>query len=71
MLRIVVCSGALIAVIAAVRSALNGAFDSWGYGWGLAVCALVMGATFIAAYLYDRAGTRSQQALPPKPRDFQ
>jgi hypothetical protein len=70
MLRIAICSGALIAVIAAVRLALNGAFDSWGIGWGLAVCAVVMGATFMAAYLYDRASTRSQAEQPPKPHDY-
>ena len=70
MLRIVVCSAALIAVMAGVRLILKDALDQWGLSWGaLFVCGW-LAAMCVIAWLYDRAKTRRQEVLPPEPRDF-
>ncbi|MCS3451921.1 hypothetical protein M2222_008302 [Bradyrhizobium elkanii] len=69
MLRIIICSAVLIAVIAALKWGLNGAFDNLGYWPGIAICVAVGCAGLIGAYLYDRANTRSQEVLPPGQRD--
>ena len=71
MLRIVVCSAALIALIGGIRWGINGVFDTWGFGWGTLVGIAGMASVLVIAYLIDRADTRSQEVLPPKPRDFQ
>ncbi len=70
MLRIVVCSAALIAVIAGLRWFLTDSFETFGFGWGIAICIAVGTIGIIGAYLSDRADTRSQEALPPKPHDY-
>ena len=66
MLRIVVCSAALIAMIVAVRWALGNAIDSWGLGWGTVLCATILGITFFIAHRIDRADSRSQAPRPPR-----
>ena len=71
MLRIVVCSAALIALIAGVRFGLRDTFETWGFGWGATACVAVMLVSLLTAYLIDRReGIRSQEVLPPKPRDY-
>lgn len=70
MLRIVVCSAALFAFIAGVRWVLTDSFDTFGYGWGITLCVATGVIGIIGAYLSDRAHTRSQEVLPPRPPDF-
>jgi hypothetical protein len=70
MLRIVVCSASLIALIAGVRFGLRNTFDAWGFGWGAAIGIGGMIAILVTAHLIDRADTRSQEVLPPKPHDY-
>lgn len=70
MLRIAVCSAVLLAVVASLKWGLRWPFDNLGFGWGLMACAAVSAFFIIIAYLYDRANTRSQEVLPPEPRDF-
>ncbi|MGF6431498.1 uncharacterized membrane protein YuzA (DUF378 family) [Bradyrhizobium elkanii] len=69
MLRILICSAVLLAVIAALKWGLNGAFDNLGFWPGIAICIAVGCAGIFSAYLYDRANTRSQEVLPPTQRD--
>jgi hypothetical protein len=70
MLRIVVCSGTLLLLIAGLRQGLNGTFEAWGFGWGATVCVALMLISFLTAYLIDRADTRSREEQPRAPRDF-
>ena len=70
MLRIVVCSAALLALIAGLKYGLKLSLSEWGFWPYMAIC---LGGTlivFLIAYLIDRADTRSREVLPPKPRDF-
>ena len=70
MLRIVVCSAALIAVMAGLKFLLNASLDAWGFWPYMAIC-IVGGCAFIVfAWWYDRASNRQQEVLPPERRDF-
>lgn len=71
MIRIVVCSVALIAVIAGVRWLMATSIENLGLGWGALIGAVILAPFLIFAWLYDRANTRRQEVLPPAPRDFQ
>lgn len=71
MLRIVICSAVLLAVIAALKWLLNTSIDNMGLGWGALIGAAILIPVIIGAYLYDRANTHSQEVLPPARRDSQ
>ena len=70
MVRVIVCCGAMIGFIIGARWVLRGALDSWGLGWGTLACVAFGGMFLVIAYLIDRADSRSQEVLPPKPRDY-
>jgi hypothetical protein len=70
MLRIVVCSGTLLLLIAGLRRGLNGTFEAWGFGWGATACVALMLISFLTAYLIDRADTRSREEQLRAQRDF-
>jgi hypothetical protein len=70
MLRIVVCSAALIAVMAGLKYLLNASFEAWGYWPYMAICAVGGCAFIVFAWLYDRANSHRQEVLPPERRDF-
>jgi hypothetical protein len=70
MVRVIVCSGAMIGFIIGARYVLNGAFDNWGFGWGTAVCLCAVMAMLATGYLIDRADSRSRAAQPPAPPDY-
>jgi hypothetical protein len=70
MVRVIVCSGALIALIVGVRFGLHDTFESLGFGWGATACVAVMLLSLLTAYLIDRADSRSQEVLPPTPPDY-
>jgi hypothetical protein len=70
MLRIVVCSGTLLLLIAGLRWGLNSTFEAWGFGWGAAVGIAGMIATFLIAHRIDRADIRSREGQPRARRDF-
>jgi hypothetical protein len=70
MLRIVVCSAALLALVEGVRYGLKLSLNEWGFWPYMAVC-LVGGLTvFLIAHLIDRADIRSQSKQPPAPPGF-
>jgi hypothetical protein len=71
MLRIVVCSATLFALVTFLRWQLNRMFENWGFGWGATVCVVIMLGSFLTAYLIDRADTRSREGQPRARRDFQ
>lgn len=73
MLRVVVCSVAMIAFLFALNYGLDFTYARIGYWPFIAFCIVGMGFTIIGAYLYDRrnAGTHSQVVLPPKRNDHQ
>lgn len=69
MLRIVVCSAALLAIIMGIKYGLKLSLSEWGFWPYMAICIAVGLFGIFIAYLIDRADTRSQEVLPPKPRD--
>jgi hypothetical protein len=70
MLRIIVCSATLFALVTFLRWQLNRTFENWGFGWGATVCIVIMLGSFLTAYLIDRADTRSREEQLRARRDF-
>lgn len=60
MVRLLICTALLIALVAAVRHGLNGAFDNWGFWPGMAVCAVFVSCVIAAAFWWDRVEARSR-----------
>ena len=74
MLRVIVCSAAMIGVIAAIRYGANFTFDNFGFWPGMIICGLATLLVITGSFLYDfreRANNRSQVVLPPEPSDHQ
>lgn len=70
MLRVVVCSAALAAVIWGIKSALKLSLAELGFWPYMMICVVVGLAGIFIAHRIDRADIRSQEALPPKPHDY-
>jgi TRAP-type C4-dicarboxylate transport system permease small subunit len=70
MLRIVVCSAALIAVIVAIKYGLKLSLSEWGFWPYMAICLIGSLVVFFIAHLIDRADTRSREVQPPRPPGF-
>ena len=70
MIRIIVCSSALIAFIVAVRAGLTAAFTHLGFWPGAAIGLSFIAICGIIAFSVDYfEGKRSQELLPPEPHD--
>lgn len=68
MLKVVVCSAALIGALKLIATALNGVFDNYGQAAGLAACAISLAGTLFLGWLWDRnEARRSQAEQPPEP----
>jgi hypothetical protein len=70
MLRIVVCSVALIGLIAAMKFGLRWSLVEFGLWPYLAICVAVGLFGMFIAHRIDRADTRSRAAQPPTPPGF-
>ena len=64
----IVCSVVLIAILKLMAVGLNGVFADYGQAVGLGVCALSCLALLAWGWLWDRNATRRSQAeQPPEP----
>lgn len=68
MVRYVVCSAALFAILTGVSLVLH-SLQSLGLAPYLAICAVICCLTYLAARAYD-ARNPVQEVLPPEPRDL-
>jgi len=65
LLKVVVCMGALIAILKVMAIGLNGVFADYGFAVGMAVCAVSCLALLVWGWLWDRSAARRSQAEQP------
>lgn len=71
MVRVIICCGAMIAIIVGLRWGFGSAIDTWGLGWGALLVAVFLGVILFISHQIDRRdGIRSQEVLPPTPPDY-
>jgi hypothetical protein len=71
-MRYLVCSLALLLCLAVLRHAMLYGFEAFGLTGGLIICGLVGGGSIAIGFAIDaRDRRRSQEVLPPAPRDHQ
>lgn len=70
LLKGIVCSVVLIAILKLMAVGLNGVFADYGFAVGMAVCAVSCLALLAWGWLWDRSEARHSQAeQPPEPTD--
>lgn len=65
MTKLIVCGVLLFGVIYALRRTLSGAFDYFGYGAGMAICATFTVVVIALAFAWDRY-ERSRSPRSPR-----